>query len=150
MNDKKMKHPYFWYGRSFTGLDRRFSQPQHSLKPKPNPEQDLKFLQFYEGWEKWGNCQRVSQFSSVAQSCPTWTAAGQAFLSITKSQSLLKLMSMESRMSSNHFILCRPLLLLLLIFPSIRVFSKEFSLCIRWPKYGVSASASVLPMNIHG
>ena len=71
MNDKKMKHPYFWYGRSFTGLDRRFSQPQHSLKPKPNPEQDLKFLQFYKGWEKWANCQRVSQFSSVTQSCLT-------------------------------------------------------------------------------
>ena len=106
MNDKKMKHPYFWYGRSFTGLDRRFSQPQHSLKPKPNPEQDLKFLQFYEGWEKWGNCQRVSQFSSVAQSCPTWTAAGQAFLSITKSQSLLKLMSIKLVMPSNHLILC--------------------------------------------
>ena len=134
MNDKKMKHPYFWYGRSFTGLDRRFSQPQHSLKPKPNPEQDLKFLQFYEGWEKWGNCQRVSQFSSVAQSCPTWTAAGQAFLSITKSQSLLKLMSIKLVMPSNHLILCHPLLLLPSIFPSIRVFSKESVLHIRVAK----------------
>ena len=71
MNDKKMKHLYFWYGRSFTGLDRRFSHPQHPLKPKPNPEQGLKFLQFYKCWEKWGNCQSVSQFSSVTQSCPT-------------------------------------------------------------------------------
>ena len=63
-----------------------------------------------------------------------WTAAHQASLSITKSQSLLKLMFIESRMPANHLILCRPLLLPL-IFASIRVFSKEFPLHIRWPKY---------------
>ena len=63
-----------------------------------------------------------------------WTAAAfQAFLSITSSQSLLKLMSIESVMPSDHLILCHPLLLLLSIFP--RVFSKESALCIRWPKY---------------
>ena len=61
-----------------------------------------------------------------------WTAACQASLSITNSQSLFKLMSFES---SNHLILCCPLLLLPSIFPSIRVFSSESALCIRWPKY---------------
>ena len=65
----------------------------------------------------------------------TWTAERQAFLSITNSWSLLKLMCIESVMPSNHLILCRPLLLLPSIFPSNRVFSKESILCIRWPKY---------------
>ena len=92
------------------------------------------------------------QFSSVTQLCPTlcnpWTAAHQASLSITKSRSLLKLMSMESVMPSYHLILCRPLLLPPSIFPSIRVFSNESVLHIRRPNIGVSASASVLPMNI--
>ena len=93
------------------------------------------------------------QFSSVAQLCLRLfenprTAACQASLSITNSQSLLKLMSIESGMPSNHLILCRPILLLPSIFPSIRVFSNESVVCIRWPSIGVSASASVLPMNI--
>ena len=81
------------------------------------------------------------QFSSVQSlshvwliACP-WTAAHQAFLSISNSQSLLKLMSIESVMPSNHLILCHPLLLLLSIFPSIRVFSNESVLHIRWQKY---------------
>ena len=73
-----------------------------------------------------------------------WTAARQASLSITNSQSLLKLMSIESVMPSNHLILCHPLLLLLSIFPSIQVFSKESVLCIRWPKYW-SFSLSISP-----
>ena len=64
-----------------------------------------------------------------------WTAACQASTSFTISQSLLKLMSIESVMPSNHLILCHPLLLLPSIFPSIRVFSNELALCIRWPKY---------------
>ena len=64
-----------------------------------------------------------------------WTAAHQAFLSITSSRSLLKLIFIESVMPSNHLILCRPLLLLPSIFPSIRVFSNELALRIRWPKY---------------
>ena len=64
-----------------------------------------------------------------------WTAARQASLSITNSQSLLKLTSAESVMPSNHLILCRPLLLLPSVFPSIRVFSNESVLHIRWPKY---------------
>ena len=79
------------------------------------------------------------QFSSVTQHVQLfvtpWTAARQASLSITDSWSLLKLMSIESVMPSNHLILCRPLLLLPSIFPSIRVFSNESALCIRWPKY---------------
>ena len=65
----------------------------------------------------------------------SWTAACQAFLSITNSQSLLKLMSIESVMPSNHLIFCRPLLLPPSIFPSIRVFSNESALRIRWPKH---------------
>ena len=64
-----------------------------------------------------------------------WTAACQASLFITNSGSLLKLLSIESVMPSNHLILCRPLLLPSSIFPSIRVFSNESVLCIRWPKY---------------
>ena len=77
-----------------------------------------------------------------------WTAACQASLSITNSRSLLKLMSIELVMPSHHFILFCPLLLLPSIFPSIRVFSNESVLCIRWPSTGVEPSASVLPMNI--
>ena len=66
---------------------------------------------------------------------PLWSAACQASLSITNSHSLLTLMSFELVMSSNHLILCRPLLLPLSIFPSIRIFSNESVLHIRWPKY---------------
>ena len=88
------------------------------------------------------------QFSSVAQSCPTfctpWAAVCQASLSITNSQSLLKLMSIKLVMPSNHLILCCPLLLPPSIFPSIRVFSNESVLCIRWPKYW-SSSFSISP-----
>ena len=64
-----------------------------------------------------------------------WTPAHQAFQSFTVSQSLRKLMSIESEMPSNHLILCLPLLLLPSIFPNNRVFSNESALCIRWPKY---------------
>ena len=77
-----------------------------------------------------------------------WTAARQASLSIDNSWSLLKLMSIESVMPSNHLILCRPLLLLPSVFPSIRVFSNESALCIRWPKYW-SFSFNISPSNEH-
>ena len=77
-----------------------------------------------------------------------WTAARQPSLSITNSQSLLKLMSVESVMPSDHLILCRPLLLLPSIFPSIRVFSNESALRIRGPKYW-SFSFSISPSNEH-
>ena len=78
------------------------------------------------------------------------TVACQASLSFTISQSLLKLMSIELVMPSNHLILCHPLLLLPSNFPSIRVFSNELVLPVRWPKFWISTSASVLPMNIQG
>ena len=87
----------------------------------------------------------VQLLSRVRLLATPWTAAHQACLSITNSQSLLKVLSIESVMPSNHLILCHPLLLLPSTFPNIRVFSSESVLCI-----GVSASASVLPMNIQG
>ena len=92
----------------------------------------------------------VSQFSSVTQShpilCDPWTVACQASLSIANSQSLIKVILIESVMPSNHLILCHPLLLLPSIFPSIRVFSNESVLCIRWPKYWIF-SFSISPSN---
>ena len=94
------------------------------------------------------------QFSSVQSlSCvrlfaTPWTAAHQASLSITNSQSLLKLMSIQSVMPSSHLILCHPLLLLPLIPPIIRVFSSESTLRIKWPKYW-SFSFSISPSNEH-
>ena len=87
-----------------------------------------------------------SQFSHSVVSETTWTAVCQASLSITNSHSLLKLTSIKLVMPSNHLILCHPLLLLPSIFPSIRVFSNESVLCIRWPKYW-SFSFSISPSN---
>ena len=92
------------------------------------------------------------QFSSVTQLCPTlydpWIAAHQASLPITKSLSLPKLMSIKWVMPSSHLILCRPLLLLPPIPPSIRVFSNDSTLRIRWPKYW-SFSFSIIPSKEH-
>ena len=92
------------------------------------------------------------QFSLVGQSCLTlcdpMNTARQASLSITNSWSPLKLMSIESVMPSNHLILCHPLLLLPSIFPSIRVFSNESALHVRWPKYW-SFSFNISPSNEH-
>ena len=88
----------------------------------------------------------VQSLSRVRLFASYWTAACQASLSITNSQSLLKLMSIESVMPSNHLILCRPLLLLPTSFPSIRVFSNESALCIRWPK-DWNFSFSISPSN---
>ena len=82
----------------------------------------------------------------MSDSVTPWTAAHQASLSITNSWSLLKLMSIKSVIPSNHLILCCPLLLLPSIFPSIRVFSNESVLHIRWPKYW-SFSFSISPSN---
>ena len=89
------------------------------------------------------------QFSrSVMSNFATpWTAACQASLSITNSRSLLKLTSIESVMSSNHLILCCPLLLLPPILPRIRVFSNESALCIRWPKFW--SFSFISPSNEH-
>ena len=92
----------------------------------------------------------IKKFSSVqslscVHLCATqWTAARQTSLTITNSQSLHKFRSIESVMPSKHFILCCPLVLVPSIFPSIRVFSNESTLCIRWPKYW-SFSFSISP-----
>ena len=77
----------------------------------------------------------LQSLSCVQLFATPWTAAHQTSLSITNTQSLPKLMSIELGMPSNHLILCHPLLLLPSIFPTIRVFSNELALCIRWPKY---------------
>ena len=90
----------------------------------------------------------VQSLSHVQLFATPWTAARQASLSITNSGSLLKLMSTELVMLSNHLILCPDLLLLPSIFPSIRVFSNESALCIRWPKYW-SFSFSISPSSDH-
>ena len=94
---------------------------------------------------------RISQFSSVTQSClfvTPWITAHQASLSITDFQSSLKLISIELVMPSSHLILCCLLILLPPIPPSIRVFSNESVLCMRWPKYW-SFSFSISPSNEH-
>ena len=92
------------------------------------------------------NLSSVHSLSRVRLFATPWTVARQASLSITNSQSLRKLMSIASVMPSNHLILCRPLLLLPLFFPSIRVFSNESVLRIRWPKHW-SFSFCINPSN---
>ena len=99
---------------------------------------EKKFLQFSS----------VQSLSRVRLFATPWTAACQPSLSITNSWSLLKLMSIELVMPSNHLILCHPLLLPPSIFPSIRVFSSESLLCIRWPK-NWSFSFNISPSNEH-
>ena len=88
----------------------------------------------------------VQSLSHVRLVVTPWTTACQASLSVTNSQSLLKLMSIKSVMPSSHLILCRPLLLPPSIFPSIKVFSKKSVLCIRWLKYW-SFSFNISPSN---
>ena len=94
----------------------------------------------------WSQFSSVQLLSHVRFFVTAWTAARQASLSITNSKSLLKLMSIESVMPSNHLILCHPLLLPHSIFPRIRVFSSDSVLPIRWPKYW-SFSFSISPSN---
>ena len=131
-------HPYI-HSPKFQGLKIRKTSMSHSWS---QPKASL--LSSF----------RLRSFSSVQSLIGVWlfatprTAAHQASLSITNSWSLLKLISVESVMPSNHFILCRPLLLLPSIFPSIRVFSKESVLCIRWPKYW-NFIFSISPSNEH-
>ena len=90
----------------------------------------------------------VQSLSHVQLFATPWTAACQASLPITNSQSPPKTTCIESVMPSNHFILCHPLLLLPSIFPSIRVFSNELALHMRWPKYW-SSSFNISPSNEH-
>ena len=97
---------------------------------------------------KWYQFSSVQSLSRVRLYATPWTAACQASLSITNSQSSLRLMSIESVVPSSHLILCRPFLLLPPIPPSIRVFSNESTLCMRWPKYW-SFSFSIIPSKEH-
>ena len=97
-----------------------------------------------------GSIQSVHSLSHVQLFVTQWTAARQASLSITSFQSLLKLMSIQSVMMSNHLILCHPLLLLPSIFPNIRVFSSGQFFTSGGQSIGVSTSVAVLPMNIQG
>ena len=112
--------------------------PLQALNLKPAV---LHIMSSYTLWQH-----SVQSLSRVQLFVTPWTAACQAFLSITNSQSLLKLMSIESVMPSNHLILCHPLLLLPSIFPSIKVFSNKSVLCIRWTEYW-SFSFSINPSN---
>ena len=104
----------------------------------------------FEGWQacplSWLFTVAVQLLGHVRLFVTPWIAAHQASLSFAISWSLLKLMSTESTMPSNHLILCCPLLLPLSVFPSIRVFSSESALHIRWPKYW-SFSFSISPFN---
>ena len=100
-------------------------------------------------WVMWvALLQSVQSLGPVWLFVTPWTVARQASLSITNSRSLLKLVSIESVMPSNHLILGRPLLLLPSIFPIIRVFSNDSALCMRWPKYW-SFSFSISPSHEH-
>ena len=92
----------------------------------------------------------VQSLGSVPLFTTSWTAAHLSSLSFTVSQSLLKFMSFELVMLSNRLILCHPLLLLPLVFPSIRVFSNESALHVMWESIGASVSTLVLPVNIQG
>ena len=103
---------------------------------------------FFHSRSVLGPCCWCSSLSRVRLSVTPWTAARQTSLSIPSSQSLLKLMCIELVMPSNHLILCRHLLLPPSIFPSIRIFSSESVLLIRWPKYW-SFSFSISPSNEH-
>ena len=107
------------------------------------------FIQEYSAFVTFSGLNVVVQSLSHVQLIATpWTAAHQASLSFTISQSLLRLMTIELVMSSNHLILCHSLLLLPSIFPSIRVFSSKLVIHIRWQSIGASALVSVIPMNI--
>ena len=122
--DRRLRHPRGEgtggeHGRSFSQLseDHQGVSLRSSQRERWDPRESL--------FSRW----------VVSDSATPWTAARQASLSITNSQSLLKLVSIESVMPSNHLILCLPLLLLPSIFPGIRVFFNELALCNRWLKY---------------
>ena len=112
----------------------QITSPQHFSK---------QMMVLFDAIIYWGS---VQSLSCVQLSATPWTAVHQASLSITNSRSLHKLMSIESVVPSKQLILCRPLLLLPSIFPSIRVFSNESALHIRWPKYW-SFSFNISPYN---
>ena len=111
----------------FSVLPRRVCRENH-----PTYRREVKFLIYKRYLRRFSSVQLLSCVQLFAT---PWTTARQASLSITKSRSLPKPMSIVSVMPSNHLIICRPLLFLPSIFPSIRVFSNESALRIRWPKY---------------
>ena len=123
-----------------------FSRPQTTLTTLGHSPKPLGV--YLQALRIEGNCSVQFSHSVVSDSATPWTAARQGSLSITNSQSLLKLISIESVTPSNHLILCRPLLLPPSIFPSIRVFSNESVLHIRWPKYW-SFSFNISPSREH-
>ena len=158
----------YWTGLPFPSLGHfprsRFESKSPALVGRffsTEPPQEAQFLMECWMWfsvEYWilsfflkvldFSCQEVQSLSRVWLFVTPWTAAGQASLFITSSQSLLRLMSIELVMPSSHLILCHPLLLLTSIFPSSRVFSNESVLHIRWPKYW-SFSFSISPSSEH-
>jgi len=123
-------------------LKKAFNKIQHPLTIKNSHQSG------YKGNISQHQFSSVQSLSHIRLFATTWTAARQASLSITNSWSPPKPMSIESVMPSNHLILCHPLLLLPSIFPSIRVFSNESDLHIRWPKYW-SFSFNMSPSNEH-
>ena len=119
--DKDMKTYSFWYSGHSSGHCGLAYTPKYTIS----------IVVIYTYY----TCFVVQSLSPVWLFAIPWTAAWQASLSFTISQSLLKLMSIESVIPSDHLILCHPFLLLPSIFPSIRVFSRELAVCISWPKY---------------
>ena len=132
------------------GLDWVHLHTQHTVKSLTLIHSFLQeiFIRYLLCIRGCGQFSSVQSLSRVWLFVTSWTAACQASLSITNSQTLLKLMSVESVMPSNHLILCYPFLLLPSIFPSIRVFSNESVLRIRWSKYW-SFSFSISPCNAY-
>ena len=127
------------------GFDEEFYNNDSKVGTGWRCEQSLHCLNLNSGSVQFSS---VQSLSCVRLFATTWTAAYQASLFITNSQSPPKPMSIESMIPSNHLILCCPLLLLPSILPSIRIFSNESALHIRWPKYWSFSFTLVLPMNI--
>ena len=123
------------------------SHIRNNWKPFKNHLLNLRWVPGFGNFSK-SSIVVVQWLSHIQLFATLWTAARQASLSVTNSQILLKLMSIKSVMPSNHLILCHPLLLLPTIFPSIRVFSNESTLRIRWPKYW-SFSFNISPSDEH-
>ena len=143
------------FSHSVVSNSLRPHEPQHARPPCPSPApRDYLNPCPLSRWCHPTISSSVVQLSSVQTLnrlwlfATPWTTAWQVSLSITNSQSPPKPMSIESVMPSNHLILCSSLLLLPSIFPSIRAFSNESALCIRWPKYW-SFSFSISPSNEH-
>ena len=134
-----------------TEQQRRLPSASMKIEPRAAMAVDLQqsLREFRVAWGtlcSWKSSGTVQLLSNVRLFAIPWTVACQASLSITNSHSLLKLMPIKSVMPPNHLILCHPLLLLPSIFPSIRVFSNESVLPIRWPRYW-SFNLSISPSN---